>query len=98
MSEPSIRSPLFAAALSIPGSWEAFGRGTGSPTQFHWRVESRSALGGYTAPGGLGGAGVGTAALNSGFAYNDGFDTDISVLSWTQGFNDRRAGVAIGGC
>ena len=41
--------------------------------------------------------GQGAAALNTGFAYSDNFDTDLSVFNWTQIFNDRRGGFGLDG-
>lgn len=85
----------FGGVYRFQGSWHALGHGTGSPGRLDWRVEHRSDGFGLLSPTQLGN-GAGAAALNPGFAYSDGFDTDLSVLNWTQGFNDRRIGVAVG--
>jgi len=85
----------FGGIYRFQGSWNAFGRGTGHPGRLEWRVENRSAIGGWMSPGTLGGD-VGAAALNTGFGYSESFDTDLAVLSWSQGFNDQRAGIALG--
>ena len=71
------------------------GRGTGNPGRLEFRVEKRAAPGGWLAPQELG-SDLGAAALNTGFAYSDSFDTDLSVLNWTQGFYDQRIGIAVG--
>jgi len=76
------------------GSWTAFGRGTGHPGQLEWRIESRSDIGGGPAPAQFGNDIAG--ALNTGFPYSNNFDTDISVLNWTQTFNNQTAGFAVG--
>jgi porin len=85
----------FGGIYRFQGSWNAVGRGTGNPGRLEFRVEKRAAPGGWLAPQELG-SDLGAAALNTGFAYSDGFDTDISVLNWTQGFHDQRIGVAVG--
>jgi hypothetical protein len=50
---------------------------------------------GKQAPGSLGSA-TGVAALAPGFAYSDNFDMDLSVINWTQGFANGKAGYAVG--
>jgi porin len=85
----------FGGIYRFQGSWVAFARGTGHPGRLEWRIENRSSVGGWLSPSQLGSE-IGAAALNTGFAYSDNFETDLSVLNWTQGFNDRRAGVAVG--
>ncbi|UCH46560.1 MAG: carbohydrate porin [Betaproteobacteria bacterium] len=79
----------------LQGNWELFGRGTGHPGRIEWRIEHRSNIGSNLSPSELGGR-VGTAALNSGFAYSPSFDTDLAVFNWTQLFNNQTAGVAVG--
>ena len=79
----------------LQGSWVLLGRNSGHPGRLEWRIENRSALGGYLAPSSLSGQ-AGIAALNTGFGYSDTFDTDLSVFNWTQLFNDETAGVAVG--
>ncbi len=77
------------------GSWVLLGRDSSHPGRLEWRVENRSAVGGYLSPSELS-ADTGAAALNTGFGYSDSFDTDLSVLNWTQLFGDKRAGFAVG--
>ena len=77
------------------GNWTLFRRDNGNLARIEWRVESRSNIGGFQAPGSLGGA-VGVAALAPGFAYSDNFDLDLAIINWTQGFSDGTAGFAVG--
>ncbi len=77
------------------GNWTLFRRDNGNLGRIEWRVESRSNIGGFQAPGSLGGA-VGVAALAPGFAYSDNFDLDLAIINWTQGFSDGTAGFAVG--
>ncbi len=51
--------------------------------------------GSFLSPSQLGGE-IGVAALSTGFGYSDNFSTDLAVLNWTQVFNDKRAGIAVG--
>ena len=76
------------------GSWNAITLNDDSTGSLNWRLENRSEMGGQDAPATLGGGIAGT--LNPGFGYSENFDTDLSVLNWTQGFNGNRAGVAAG--
>ena len=77
------------------GSWNLTGRGSGSPGSLQWRFEARSNVGGFIAPGQLGGE-LGVATLAPGFAYSHNFDLDLAIINWTQGFNDQTAGFAAG--
>jgi porin len=77
------------------GSWTLLNNGGKNPGRIEWRVEARSDIGNFQAPGSLGTA-TGAAALNTGFAYSDRFKTDLAVLNWTQGFRDSTAGIAVG--
>ena len=77
------------------GNWTLFRRDNGNLGRIEWRVESRSNIGGFQAPGSLGGA-VGVATLAPGFAYSENFDLDLAIINWTQGFNDGTAGFAVG--
>jgi porin len=77
------------------GSWNMFGRGTGSPGRINWRLESRFDLGGFQSPSQLSGA-VGAGPLNTGFAYSHNFDLDLALINWTQNFKDNTAGYAVG--
>lgn len=81
----------FGGVYRFQGNWEAFARDSGHPGRLEWRVEYRSGTDGM-APSDLSPSG----SHNSGFGYSDSFDLDISVLNWTQLFNDKRAGLAIG--
>ncbi len=77
------------------GKWTVFQRDNGNKGQLVWRLESRSQVGGFQAPGSLGGA-TGIKALVPGFAYNEKFEFDIPVLSWIQYFANGRAGFDVG--
>ena len=77
------------------GSWVLLGRDSAHPGRLEWRVENRSAVGGYLSPSDFSGE-VGAGALNTGFGYSDAFNTDLSVLNWTQVLFDKRAGFAVG--
>ena len=77
------------------GNWALFKRDSGNLGRIEWRVESRSNMGGFQAPGSLGSA-TGIAALVPGFAYSDNFDLDLAIINWTQVFNGGRAGYAVG--
>lgn len=77
------------------GSWTLFGRDGVNPGRIEWRVENRTNLWGRQSPNDLSG-GVGAAALNTGFGYSSGFNTDLAVLNWTQGFRNSTTGVAAG--
>ena len=85
----------FGNIFRFQGNWTVFKRDNGNLGRIEWRVESRSNFGGYQAPGSLGSA-TGIATLAPGFAYSDNFDLDLAILNWTQGFNDGRAGYAVG--
>jgi len=63
------------------GTWNLFQRDNGNRGRIAWRLESRSHIGGFQAPGSLGGA-TGIRTLAPGFAYNQKFEFDIPVLSW----------------
>ena len=77
------------------GSWTLLNAGGNNPGRIEWRVEARSNIGNNQAPQTLGGD-IGSAALNSGFAYSERFKTDLAVLNWTQGFRDSTSGIAVG--
>lgn len=77
------------------GTWDIFQRDNGNSGRIAWRLESRSHIGGFQAPGSLGGA-TGIRTLAPGFAYNQKFEFDIPVLSWVQHFANGRAGYAVG--
>jgi len=77
------------------GTWTPFGHANGNTGRIAWRLESRSRIGGFQAPGSLGGA-IGVRTLAPGFAYNENFELDIPVLSWVQHFAAGRAGFAVG--
>jgi len=76
-------------------AWTVFRQADGDSGRFALRVESRSHIGGFQAPGSLGGA-IGVSTLAPGFAYNEKFEFDIPVLSWVQHFAGGRAGFAVG--
>ena len=77
------------------GSWTTWQKDNGNLGRIEWRLESRSNMFGFQAPGSLGGA-TGVAALAPGFAYSESFDMDLAVINWTQGFANGRAGYAVG--
>ena len=79
----------------VQGSWTLLGRGTGHPGKIEYRIEHRSNVGSFLSPSQLSGD-IGAAALNSGFGYSPNFDWDLSVFNWTQAFNDKTAGLAVG--
>ena len=77
------------------GSWTAFKHDNGNLGRIEYRLESRSNMGGFQAPGSLGSA-AGIATLAPGFAYSDNFNLDLAIINWTQGFANGRAGYAVG--
>jgi porin len=77
------------------GNWTVFQRDNGNLGRIEYRVESRSNIGGFQAPGSLGPA-AGISTLGPGFGYSDSFDLDIPVINWTQGFANGKAGYAVG--
>ena len=77
------------------GNWTLWQKDNGNLGRIEWRVESRSDWFGLQAPGSLGSA-TGVAALAPGFAYSGNFDMDLSVINWTQGFANGKAGYAVG--
>ena len=77
------------------GNWTLWKKDNGNLGRIEWRLESRSDWFGLQAPGSLGGA-TGVAALAPGFAYSDNFEMDLSVINWTQGFANGKAGYAVG--
>ena len=77
------------------GSWTVFKHDNGNLGRIEYRVESRSNMGGFQAPGSLGSA-TGIATLAPGFAYSDNFDLDLAIINWTEGFANGRAGYAVG--
>ena len=85
----------FGQIYRFLGSYTPYGRDTGHPGRIEWRIEHRSNIGSYLSPSQLG-AETGAAALDTGFGYSPAFDTDLAVLNWTQLFNDKTAGIAVG--
>jgi porin len=85
----------FGHIFRYQGSWTLFKKDNGNLGKIAWRLESRSQLGGFQAPGSLGGA-IGVRTHAPGFAYNEQFEFDIPVLSWVQHFANGRAGYAVG--
>jgi porin len=76
------------------GDWTLLGADSKNQGKIQWRLENRTNLS-TQSPSDLGSA-TGAASLNPGFGYSRNFDTDLSVLNWTQGFADGQAGVAVG--
>ncbi len=85
----------FGGIYRLQGSWSLFGRDGGNTGRLEWRIENRSKSFTDLAPSSLSSE-LGIATLNSGFGYSDGFDTDLAVLNWTQGFKDNTGGIAVG--
>jgi porin len=85
----------FGGIYRLQGTWSLLGRDGGNTGRFEWRIENRSKSFTDLAPSSLSGE-LGIAALNSGFGYSDGFDTDLAVINWTQGFKGNTGGVAVG--
>ncbi len=85
----------FGGVYRLMASWMLVGRGTGHTGRLELRAENRSAMPGFLSGMQLGNE-VGMAALNPGFGYTHNFSLDIPVVSWVQGFNNNRAGFAIG--
>jgi len=85
----------FGGIYRFQGSWQILDRGGNNPGFIEWRVEKRSNGSADTGPSSLSRA-RGIASLDSGFGYTDSFDTDLSVLNWTQSFMDDRVGLAVG--
>ena len=94
-SLPTEDDDALGGIFRFQGNWTLFRRDNGNLGRIEYRVESRSNIGGFKAPGSLGGR-TGVAALAPGFAYSDSFDTDLAVLNWTQGFANGKAGYAVG--
>jgi len=85
----------FGNIFRFLGNWTLWKKDNGNLGRIEWRVESRSDMFGFEAPGSLGGR-TGIAALAPGFAYSDNFDMDLAVINWTQGFANGKAGYAAG--
>ena len=94
-SLPGADDDAFGNIFRFMGNWTLFERDNGNVGRIDYRLEARSNFGSFQAPGSLGGA-TGVAALAPGFAYSDNFDLDLAVINWTQGFNDGKAGYAVG--
>ena len=77
------------------GDWTVFKGDTGNLGRIEWRVESRSNVGNFQAPGSLASA-TGIAALAPGFGYSENFEPDVTILNWTQIFANGRAKYAVG--
>jgi len=94
-SLPGRDDDAFGNIFRFLGNWTVFKRDNGNLGRIEWRLESRSDMFGFQAPGSLGGA-TGVAALAPGFAYSDNFELDLSVINWTQSFANGNAGYAAG--
>jgi len=77
------------------GDWTVFKGDTGNLGRVEWRVESRSNIGNFQAPGSLASA-TGIAALAPGFGYSENFEPDVTILNWTQIFANGRGKYAVG--
>ena len=76
------------------GNWQAVGRGGTNPGSLAFRLEYRRRIG-PIGPSSFSSE-LGVGAPNTGFAYSDVFDLDLSVLTWTQHFAKGRAGLIVG--
>ena len=85
----------FGNIFRFLGNWTVWEKDNGNLGRIEWRLESRSDMFGFNAPGSLGGR-TGIATLAPGFAYSDNFDMDLAVINWTQGFANGKAGYAAG--
>jgi len=94
-SLPGQDDNAFGNIFRFLGNWTLWNKDNGNLGRIEWRLESRSDMFGFQAPGSLGGA-TGVATLAPGFAYSDNFDLDLSVINWTQGFANGKAGYAAG--
>jgi porin len=94
-SLPDRDDDAFGNIFRFLGNWTLWKKDNGNLGRIEWRLESRSDWFGFQAPGSLGSA-TGIAALAPGFAYSDNFDLDLSVINWTQGFANGKAGYAAG--
>jgi porin len=94
-SLPGRDDDAFGNIFRFLGNWTLFKYDNGNLGRIEWRLESRSDMFGFQAPGSLGGA-TGIAALAPGFAYSDNFELDLAVINWTQGFANGKAGYAVG--
>ena len=77
------------------GNWTVFTGDTGNLGRIEWRIESRSNIGNFQAPGSLGSA-TGIAALSPGFGYSEDFEPDLTILNWTQVLANGRARYSVG--
>jgi len=77
------------------GDWTVFRGDTGNLGRFEWRIESRSHVGNFQAPGSLASA-TGIAALSPGFGYSEDFEPDFAILNWTQIFANGRGKIVAG--
>ncbi len=93
-SLPNEKDSALGQIYRLFGGWTLLGRDTGHPGGIEYRVEYRSGIGGMQSPQDLS-SNIGIAALNTGIVYSD-FDLDLSVINWTQHFNDKTASFSIG--
>ena len=70
----------FGNIFRFMGSWTVFQKDNGNLGRIEYRVESRSNIGRFQAPGSLGSA-VGIASLAPGFGYSENFDLDLAVFA-----------------
>jgi porin len=94
-SLPGQDDDAFGHIFRYQGSWTLFKKDNGNLGQIAWRLESRSQLGGFQAPGSLAGS-MGVRTHPPGFANNQKFELDNPNLSWVQHFANGRAGFAVG--
>ena len=93
-SLPNTKDYALGAIYRLHGSWTLVGRDTGNRGGIGYRLEYRNGVGGFKNPTELS-SNIGVDSLNTGFVYSD-FDLDLSIINWTQLFNNKTAGFSIG--
>lgn len=91
---PNTKDYALGAIYRLHGFWTLVGRDTGHKGGIEYRFEYRSGVGGLISPTDLSNN-IGVDSLNTGFVYSE-FDFDLSVINWTQHFNDDTASFTIG--
>ena len=94
-SLPDRDDNAFGNIFRFLGTWTTWQKDNGNLGRVEWRLESRSNLFDFQAPGSLASATV-IATAAPGFGYSESFDMDVSVFNWAQAFANGRAGYAVG--
>ena len=92
---PDRRDSALGGIFRFQGLWTFFGRGRSNQGRIEWRLERRSSIGNAIAPDTLG-RNVGIYSIDTGWPYREDFAWDLNVVNYTQGFNNGRAGFAVG--